>query len=129
MPLTDLPVELIASILGLLDIVSLRITSETCTRLRLIVSDPLLNPWRYPILREILTKRYPHELKHLSTLSIVPRTNWLPVLTYGSPEYILFQCTLPNLSEDQWREAFRRRFLPSWSKIKKNGSWKEAFLK
>lgn len=126
--LVSLPVELIAYIFSDLDIPSLRSCSELCSYLRAVVSDPLLNPWRGPILRA-LSEHTPSELKTLSVLSTVPRTNWLEILCYASPEFLLFETTLPNLSDEQYKTAFRRRFLPSWAKIRKAGPWREAFLK
>jgi hypothetical protein len=126
--LETLPVELIASVFAELDIESLRCASETCARLRAVASDALLNPWRDPILRA-LTQRSPTELKHISVLSTVPRQNWIGILRYASPEFLLFDATLPNLSEDHYKTAFRKRFLPSWAKIRKSGSWREAFTK
>lgn len=126
--LETLPVELIASILAELDVVSLRRASETCARLRAVASDALLNPWRSPILRA-LTRRSPAELRHISVLSTVPRQNWIDILCYASPEFLLFEATPPNLTEDQYKIAFRKRFLPSWAKIRKSGPWREAFLK
>lgn len=126
--LVSLPVELIASILGDLDIPSLRCASEACSHLRAVTSDALLNPWRGPILRA-LSHHTPAVLKNISVLSTVPRHNWLEILCYASPDFLLFEATLPNLSDDQFKLAFRRRFLPSWAKIRKDGSWKEAFMK
>jgi len=126
--LETLPVELIASVFAELDILSLRRASETCARLRAVASDALLNPWRSPILRA-LAQHSPVELKHISVLSTIPRQNWIDILCYASPEFLLFDATLPNLSEEQYKIAFRKRFLPSWAKIWKSGSWREAFLK
>ena len=126
--LETLPVELIASVFAELDILSLRRASETCARLRAVASDALLNPWRSPILRA-LAQRSPVELKHISVLSTIPRQNWIDILCYASPEFLLFDATLPNLSEEQYKTAFRKRFLPSWAKIWKADSWREAFLK
>lgn len=126
--MVSLPVELIASILSELDITALRNASEVCSHLRAVASDPLLNPWRGAILRA-LSHHTPTALKNISVLSTVPRHNWLEILCYASPDFLLFEATLPNLSDDHFKLAFRRRFLPSWAKIRKNGSWKEAFMK
>ncbi|KAF8307241.1 hypothetical protein DL93DRAFT_2143384 [Clavulina sp. PMI_390] len=139
--LDTLPVELIASILSELDIPSLRAASETSAYLRAVASDPLLNPWRSPILRALIPPTHHsalvqdsltnslEPLKTLSVLSTVPRHNWLEILCFAPPEFILFDATLPNLSEQQWEAAFFRRFLPSWARIRKNKSWRSAFLK
>lgn len=126
--LDTLPVELITGILADLDIPSLRSASETCVRLHTVASDPLLNPWRGPILRALM-QHSPTQLKNLGVLSTVPRHNWLEILCYASPEFLLFEATLPNLSDEQYQVAFVRRFLPSWAKIRKAGSWKTAFIK
>lgn len=126
--LDNLPVELIASILSDLDIPALRNVSETCAYLRAIASDSLLNPWRRPILRALMQHSLA-PLKTLSVLSTVPRHNWLEILCYASPDFLLFEATLPNLLDSQYEIAFRRRFLPSWSKIRKAASWKSAFMK
>ncbi|KAF9511575.1 hypothetical protein BS47DRAFT_1486766 [Hydnum rufescens UP504] len=126
--LETLPVELIAAILSQLDIISLKNVSTVSSRLRAVASDPLLNPWRAPILHE-LSLRIPDGLRSISVLSSVPRHNWLEILCYASPDFLLFQATLPNLTESQYEEAFRRRFLPSWTKIRKDGKWREAFTK
>ena len=126
----SLPVELIADILGELDIASLTIVSFLSRRLRAIASDPSLNPWRSPILRTLRNPDGGYEpcLKHLSIRQTVPRNNWIEILSLGTAEYLLFEMTLPNLAEVEWEECFRRRFLPGWSKWK-GSSWKAAFLK
>ncbi|KAF8341481.1 uncharacterized protein EI90DRAFT_2989265 [Cantharellus anzutake] len=126
--LEDLPVELIATILSLLDINSLRQASNVSTRLRAVVSNPVLNPWISPIIHS-LERSSPDELSNLSVLSTVPRHNWLEIMCFASPHFLLFQATLPKLTESQYEEAFKRRFLPSWTKIRKDGKWKEAFMK
>ncbi|KAI0353047.1 hypothetical protein OH77DRAFT_1497540 [Trametes cingulata] len=130
-PLESLPVELVADILGELDIASLVTVSNLSRRLRAVASEPSLNPWRRPILRNLLSpdEDYEPALRHLSVRQTVPRQNWVEILTLGKAEYLLFEMTLPNLKEAEWEECFRRRFLPGWIKWKKEGSWKAAFLK
>ncbi|KAH9850792.1 hypothetical protein C2E23DRAFT_869742 [Lenzites betulinus] len=129
--LENLPVELVADVLGELDLASLITVSNLSRRLRAVVSEPSLNPWRRPILRNLLDsgEEYEPALKHLSVRRTVPRHNWVEILTLGKAEYLLFGMTLPNLKDSDWEECFRRRFLPGWIKWKKDGSWKEAFLK
>ncbi|KAL7282564.1 hypothetical protein ACG7TL_004035 [Trametes sanguinea] len=130
--LEALPVELVADILGELDIASLVIVSNLSRRLRAVASEPSLNPWRRPILRNLvdLDSEYEPALKHLSVRQTVPRQNWVEILTLGKAEYLLFEMTLPNLKEAEWEECFRRRFLPGWVNWKSDaGSWKAAFLK
>lgn len=127
--LDTLPVELIADILSELDLNSLITCSYLSKRFYLVTSDPALNPWRKPILRDLHTHNYEPALKHLSVRTTVPRHNWIDILTLARPCFLLFQTTLPNLKESEWEECFNRRFLPSWRKWKKEGSWKEAFLK
>ncbi|KAI0375869.1 hypothetical protein BV20DRAFT_959912 [Pilatotrama ljubarskyi] len=131
MPLDSLPVELVADILGELDLASLVTISYLSRRLRAIASEPALNPWRRPILRNLLSPKEEYEpaLRHLSVRQTVPRQNWVEILALGKAEYLLFEMTLPNLKEAEWEECFRRRFLPGWIKWKKEGSWKAAFLK
>ncbi|KAL1946489.1 hypothetical protein VTO73DRAFT_14593 [Trametes versicolor] len=130
-PLEYLPVELVADILGELDIASLITVSCLSRRLRAVASEPSLNPWRQPILRNLLDPNEVYEpaLKHLSVRQTVPRQNWVEILALGKAEYLLFGMTLPNLKEAEWEECFRRRFLPGWIKWKKDASWKETFLK
>ncbi|KAI0832636.1 hypothetical protein BC628DRAFT_1309030 [Trametes gibbosa] len=129
--LESLPVELVADVLGELDLASLITVSNLSRRLRAVVSEPSLNPWRRPILRNLLdmSGEYEPALKHLSVRQTIPRHNWVEILTLGKAEYLLFGMTLPNLKESEWEECFRRRFLPGWIKWKKDGTWKEAFLK
>ncbi|PFH51290.1 hypothetical protein AMATHDRAFT_75022 [Amanita thiersii Skay4041] len=127
--LNSLPSELIAEILGNLDLASLITTSYLSRRFHTIVSDSSLNPWRPPILRNLRLAIYEDSLKHLSIRSIVPRHNWIEILSLARPTFILFEATLPNLKASEWEECFSRRFLPGWKKWKRDGSWKEAFLK
>ncbi|KXN86129.1 hypothetical protein AN958_10496 [Leucoagaricus sp. SymC.cos] len=127
--LEALPVELIADILAELDLASLIICSHLSRRLRLVASDPALNPWRRPILRNLETHNYEPALKHLSVRMTVPRHNLVDVLSIARPSFLLFDATLPNLTEDEWEECFMRRFLPSWRKWKKEGSWRQGFMR
>ncbi|KAF9006596.1 hypothetical protein BDQ17DRAFT_1352026 [Cyathus striatus] len=125
----SLPVELIAEILGELDLESLVKLSYLSKRLYLVASDSSLNPWRRPILRNLRSHAYESFLKHLSVRIIVPRQNWIEILTLARPSFILYEATLPNLKSSEWEECFRRRFLPGWQKWKRDTSWKESFLK
>lgn len=68
-----LPVELIADILGELDLSSLITISYLSHRLYDIVSDPSLNPWRKPIGRSLRSGKDESSLRHLSCRLIVPR--------------------------------------------------------
>ncbi|TRM68193.1 hypothetical protein BD626DRAFT_481040 [Schizophyllum amplum] len=124
-----LPVELIADIMGELDLPSLIVASHLSTRCLSIASDRQLNPWRRPILRALHTLNYEDDLRNLSVRQGVPRQNWIEILSLASPSFLLFEANLPKLSADEWEECFRRRFLPSWSKWKKDGSWRQAFMK
>lgn len=126
----SLPVELIADILGELDIASLITVSNLSRRLRAIASDTSLNPWRRPILRVLSNTEAEYEpaMKHLSIRQTVPRQNWVEILSLGKAEYLLFEMTLPNLKEAEWEECFRRRFLPGWVKWELK-TWKAEFLK
>ena len=132
--LESLPVELIADILGELDLSTLITVSYLSHRLRLIASDPSLNPWRRPILRNLRNQEgegtYEACFKHLSVRTTVPRQNWVEILSLARAEFLLFEATLPSLRETEWEESFRRRFLPGWLKWKKEGdTWKAVFLK
>ncbi|GAW05071.1 hypothetical protein LENED_006905 [Lentinula edodes] len=126
-----LPVELIADVLSELDLDSLIIISYLSRRLHDIVSDPSLNPWRKPILRSLRSSQNEGSsgsLKHLSVRRIVPRHNWIEILSLASPSFILLDATLPNLRSEEWEECFNRRFLPGWRKWHKEGSWKATYL-
>ncbi|KAK0190804.1 hypothetical protein F5146DRAFT_1103070 [Armillaria mellea] len=126
----SLPVELIAEILGELDLESLIKASYLSRRLLTITSDSSLNPWRRPILRNLRSATYEDCLRHLSVRQTVPRQNWIEILSLARPSFILFDATLPNLKAADWEECFNRRFLPGWKKWKKDGvSWREAFIK
>jgi hypothetical protein len=58
---------------------------------------------------------------------IVPKYNWIEIMSKADPEFLLFEATVPNLNEREWDECFRRRFLPSWAYWKKSSSWRVAF--
>ncbi|KAG6880155.1 hypothetical protein C0992_004607 [Termitomyces sp. T32_za158] len=62
----SLPVDLIADILGELDIKSLVTASMVSKRLRDVVSDPSFNPWRRPILRLLCLISRPKNGKNAS---------------------------------------------------------------
>lgn len=124
-----LPVELIAEILGELDLRSLITVSQVSKRLYLVASDSSLNPWRKPILANLQSHCYEDVFKHLSVRTTVPRQNWIEILSLARPSFLLYEATLPNLRALEWEECFRRRFLPGWFKWKKDASWKEAYLK
>ncbi|KAJ7584261.1 hypothetical protein C8J56DRAFT_1089809 [Mycena floridula] len=130
-----LPVELVVEIMSELayftfDLSSLITLCYLSRRLHDIAADPLLNPWRKPILRNLGLGHYEECLKHLSVRTIVPRTNWIEILSAATPDFILFHATLPNLRSEEWRECCARRFLPGWQKWKRlDGSWKELFIK
>jgi hypothetical protein len=127
--LESLPVELVAEILSHLDLRSLIIASYLSKSLYKIASDPSLNPWRKPILCNLRSSVYELSLKHLCVRTIVPRQNWIEILSLASASFILFEATLPNLTSSEWEECFARRFLPGWRKWKKDSTWKEAFLR
>jgi hypothetical protein len=125
----SLPVELIADILGELDLNSLITLSNLSRRLHNIASDSFLNPWRRPILRALRSGQYEDSLRHLSVRRTVPRLNWVEILTLAHPAFILLDATLPNLKATEWEECFNRRFLPGWRKWKKDETWRAAYLK
>jgi hypothetical protein len=130
----SLPVELIAEILSELDVQSLIIVSCLSRRLRTVASDTSLNPWRRPILRNLLTPvgaQYEPCMTNLFVRHTVPRQNWIEIASLARAEWLLFEATgRPNLKEVEWEECFRRRFLPSWQKWKKDeATWKSTFWK
>ncbi|THH11905.1 hypothetical protein EW145_g329 [Phellinidium pouzarii] len=124
-----LPVELIAEILSALDLATLITVSCLSRRLREISSDTALNPWKGPIAHNLRNKDGEYEscLAHLTART--PRANWVDILSAARAEFILFSASIPSLPDSDYDECFRRRFLPSWTKWKKDGRWKEAFLK
>ncbi|GJE84346.1 hypothetical protein PsYK624_004220 [Phanerochaete sordida] len=127
----SLPVELIAEILGELDVQSLITVSYLSRRLYSVASDSSLNPWRRPILQNLLRHPdapYEPSLTHLSVRTTVPRQNWIEILSLGRAPWLLLEATLPHLKEAEWEECFRRRFLPGWQKWKKDGTaWRSTF--
>lgn len=129
----SLPVELIAEILGELDLPSLIITSYLSRRLNYVASDSSLNPWRGPILRCLLVQPgtpYEPSLRSLSERSTVPRQNWIEILSMARADWLLLEATLPSLRDSEWEECFKRRFLPSWRKWKgEDEGWGPAFRK
>jgi hypothetical protein len=127
--LQSFPVELLAEIFSELDLDSLIMVSCLSRRLRAVIADASLNPWRRSILRNLHRRVYEKSLFHLSVRSIVPRQNWIEILTFASSSFLLFDSTLPNLKSSEWEECFRRRFLPGWTKWKRDGSWRETFMK
>ena len=128
--LDSLPVELIAEILSELDLKSLIVASCLSSRLRRIIYDPYLNPWRRPILRNLCQRDEEYEdcLCNLACLPMFPRHNWIEILSIARPDFILLEATLPKLRESDWEESFRRRFLPGWWKGK-SLKWRATFLK
>ena len=105
------------------------VVSGLSRRLREIISDPALNPWRRPILRRLNRGEYGADLANLSLRMIVPKYNWIEIMSKAHPEFLLFEATVPNLNEHEWEECFRRRFLPGWAYWKKSSSWRVAFHK
>jgi hypothetical protein len=126
----SLPTELVADILGTLDLASLIACSQVSRRLRQICTDPQINPWRRPLLRNMSHRgAYEPCLANLSLRCIVPRQNWIEVLTKADAEYLLLEATLPTLANSEWKEVFKRRFLPSWEKWRRETTWRQAYMK
>ena len=133
----NLPVELLANVFNLLELHQLLVAAQTCRLWRAICSNPSLNLFRNPIAHILesqcqLESEKTGSMFHLRTLSAfqwIPTRNWIEILATASPHFILFECNLPNLSEEQWEEAFRLRFPPSWTKWRRDGRWRAAFLK
>ncbi|KZV69876.1 hypothetical protein PENSPDRAFT_632492 [Peniophora sp. CONT] len=124
-----LPVELVVSVLEELDLTSLVIMSDLSRRLREIISDPFLNPWRQPIARILANGSCADEplLRHIAERSTVPRQNAVDILSLAPTAFILFDFTIPNLKQADWETIFRRRFLPGWVKWKRDLSWREVY--
>ena len=91
--LQSLPVELLAEIFSELDLDSLIMVSCLTRGLRAVIADASLNPWRRPILRNLHRRVYEKSLFHLSVRSIVPRQNWIEILTFASSSFLLFDST------------------------------------
>jgi hypothetical protein len=126
----SLPVDVILDILSELDLSSLVVISYLSKRLHSIASDSSLNPWRGPILRNLQAEVYEPCLKNLSVRYVVPRQNWVDIMSRARPDFLLWEATIPNLKAHEWEQCFRRRFLPGWCKWKKEGHhWKETFMK
>jgi hypothetical protein len=108
--LESLPVELIADIMSELDLESIIALSYLSKRLHSVASNPSLNPWRLPILRNLRSPHgtYERYMKHLAVRSTVPRSNWIDILSLAQSRYILFESTMPNLMEAEWEECFKR---------------------
>ncbi|KAJ8086912.1 hypothetical protein PM082_005737 [Marasmius tenuissimus] len=127
--LESLPVELISDIFSELDLDTLIVVAQVSRRLNAVVSSPSLNPWRNPIRRLLSSQTYHTALKNLSVRRIVPRQNWIEILALTSPSFILFDATLPKLKEEEWKECFYRRFLPSWRRwSSQEATWKASFM-
>ncbi|KAI5119587.1 hypothetical protein M0805_005759 [Coniferiporia weirii] len=126
-----LPVELIAEILSALDLETLITVSYLSRRLRKISADTALNPWKGPIARNLQNRdgEYERCFAHLAARATVPRANWVDILSAARADFLLFSATVPNLPDKDYEEAFKRRFLPGWAKWRKDGRWKEAFMK
>ena len=105
------------------------VVSGLSRRLREIISNPALNPWRRPILRRLHRGEYGTDLANLSLRTIAPKHNWIEIMSKAHLDFLLFEATVPNLNEHEWGECFRRRFLPSWACWKKSTSWRTAFHK
>ncbi|KAG8936531.1 hypothetical protein FRC02_001497 [Tulasnella sp. 418] len=126
MKLDDLPVEILADIFSLLAISSLIAISQVARRFRAICSDEVLNPWRAPIM-EALNDNTLDELATLALRSVVPRHNFIEILSLASPEFLLLRAGLSHLHSNIWNEAFSRRFLPSWRRNRAGQSSQEEF--
>ncbi|KZW04359.1 hypothetical protein EXIGLDRAFT_786383 [Exidia glandulosa HHB12029] len=125
-----LPVELVAHILGDLDVQHVILASTLSRRLRDVCADVVLNPWRKPILRAVEEHDFA-ALRNLCVYSCVPRQTFVEVLARAPPHAILFEVTIPVLGESDWRESAQLRFLPSaLAKWKRPAvPWREAFMR
>ncbi|KAH8118654.1 hypothetical protein DFH11DRAFT_1568580 [Phellopilus nigrolimitatus] len=126
-----LPVEIVAEILSELDLSSLITASRLSSRIRMIISDTTLNPWKKPINYNLRDRdgNYEDCFQHLIEYSTVPRHNWIDILSVARADFLLFEAERPTLRDQDYEECFKRRFLPGWAKWRKEGSWKAAYLK
>jgi hypothetical protein len=77
---------------------------------------------------------YPHLLAVLPTLrSFLPNDEgrmFIPLLVRARPRWLLERMEMGHWPETIWKEAFERRFLPSWKEFKKtDDSWRAIFLR
>ncbi|ORX37661.1 hypothetical protein BD324DRAFT_622801 [Kockovaella imperatae] len=77
---------------------------------------------------------YPNILAKIPTLNLfLPLENghlFVDVLVRARPRWILERFELGRWPERVWREAFERRFLPSWRRFKgENDTWRAIFLR
>jgi hypothetical protein len=126
--LTSLPSEILATILCNLELPILICASYTSKRLHAVCSDAVTNPWRNLILRAIHSGVH-EDLSHLSVRSVVPRHNWIEIMSLAPAPFLLYEMTVPNLRSSEWEEAYARRFLPSWRAGRREGPWKHYFMK
>src|ERR1700754_2322333 len=97
-----LPAELMADILSYLDIQDLLHLSTTSRTLRVVLSNPNLNPWRAPLMRLLDRQTYPSVLVNISSYpDVFPATNWTTILTRSDPRFLLYECVIPHLTDGQ----------------------------
>jgi hypothetical protein len=124
-----LPLDLIAEILGQLDLDSLIKMSQVSQRFRMAASDEGLNPWRVPIMRNLLANEYEISLKHLSIRTAVPRQNWLDILSLARTSFILFEASLPNLGSFRLGRMLQASFSAKLGKDAEGQPLEGSFLK
>lgn len=55
---------------------------------------------------------------------------FLDLLVRARPKWIIERLEIGRWKEEVWREAFQRRFLPSWKRYKgEEDTWRAAFLR
>jgi hypothetical protein len=77
---------------------------------------------------------YPHLLTVLPTSrSFLPQDDgrlFLNVLVRARPRWLLERMEMGHWPQEIWKEAFERRFLPSWKEFKRvDDSWRAIFLR
>lgn len=78
---------------------------------------------------------YPVMLERLPALSLYHADDdgrmWIEALVRARPRWILERMVIGSRwRESVWKEAFQRRFLPSWKMYKKEGdTWRAVFLR
>lgn len=77
---------------------------------------------------------YPNILAKLPQLSLLlpddMGTMFIEILVRARPKWILERLEIGRWKDDMWREAFERRFLPSWRRFKGEGdTWRAIFIR
>jgi hypothetical protein len=77
---------------------------------------------------------YPDLMAKLPSMPLYLPNNsdgmFLDILVRARPRWILERLEIPRWKDSLWKEAFERRFLPSWKRYKATkDSWRSVFLR